>query len=69
MNLYTRGQDRAEYLKGDTWRCSSSPSGAHHWIITRKTICKYCHVEQQPPIIQTGKDNTASPAVDKPLVS
>jgi hypothetical protein len=36
------GQEHAEYLKGNSWRCSSSPSGAHHWIINSQRICKYC---------------------------
>jgi hypothetical protein len=35
-------QDYAEYLEGDSWKCSKSPSRAHHWIVRGQTICKYC---------------------------
>lgn len=35
-------EDHAEYLKGDSWKCDRSPSGAHHWVIGSQTICKYC---------------------------
>lgn len=63
MNIQVRGQDRAEYLKGDTWRCSASPTGAHHWIIRNKTICKYCNTAKQPPDVQSERDTVIHPAV------
>ena len=36
-----------QYMESGSWRCSDSPTGTHHWIITRvKTgeiiTCKYC---------------------------
>ncbi len=63
MDTHIRGQDRAEYLKGDSWRCSSSPTGAHHWIIRRQTICKYCLKTKQPQDIQSDKATVIHPAV------
>ena len=68
MDIHIKGQERAQYLKGDSWRCSSSPSGAHHWIIQRQTICKYCHMVQQPQNIQSDKDTVIHPAVIKPIL-
>jgi|WetSurMetagenome_2_1015567.scaffolds.fasta_scaffold311724_3 hypothetical protein len=52
LNKYGNSQDHAEYLKGTSWKCKSSPSGAHHWIIGNETICKYCHEIKQPQITQ-----------------
>jgi hypothetical protein len=63
MDTHIRGQDRAEYLKGDSWRCSASPAGAHHWIIRSKTICKYCHIAKQPQDVQSERDTVIHPAV------
>lgn len=48
------GLDYAAYLKGDAWKCSLSPTGAHHWLVSRKdTTCKYCLVDNvpKPPIL------------------
>jgi hypothetical protein len=42
--------DYVEYLEGDSWRCTKSPSRAHHWIVGNKTICKYC-LKAKPPEI------------------
>ena len=56
MTKYISSPGHAEYLKGDSWRCSSSPSGAHHWIIGGETICKYCLTVKQPQIVQSNKD-------------
>jgi len=34
---------RAEYLDEGQWRCSKSPTEAHHWVVVRQIItCKYC---------------------------
>jgi len=33
MVKHIRGQDYAEYLKGNSWRCSNSSTGAHYWIV------------------------------------
>jgi hypothetical protein len=63
MVTHIRGQDHAEYLKGDSWKCSSSPSGAHHWILGRRTICKYCLTVEKPQAVQLGKDTVTHPAV------
>jgi len=63
MVTHIRGQDHAEYLKGDSWKCSSSPSGAHHWIIASKTICKYCFTVDKPQANQLSKDTVTHPAV------
>jgi hypothetical protein len=50
-------QAHAEYLNGDSWRCSRSPTGAHHWIIGSQTICKYCLTVNQSQDAQSDKDN------------
>ena len=43
MVNYIRGQAYDEYLKGDSWRCSNSPTGAHCWLTERnQMVCKYC---------------------------
>ncbi len=43
------GLDYAAYLKGDAWKCASSPTGAHHWMVNRRdTTCKYCLVNNVP---------------------
>jgi hypothetical protein len=52
MEKYSNAQDHAEYLKGTSWKCLNSPSGAHHWMIGNETICKYCHEVKQLEIIQ-----------------
>jgi hypothetical protein len=41
-------QDYAEYLDGDSWKCSKSPSKAHHWIFGTQAVCKYCLVAKLP---------------------
>ncbi len=36
--------DNQEFMASDRWKCSKSPSGAHHWIIHGgQMTCKYCH--------------------------
>ncbi len=48
------GLDYAAYLKGDAWKCALSPTGAHHWLVSRSdTTCKYCLVDNvpKPPIL------------------
>lgn len=47
--------DHAAYLKGDTWKCSHSPTGAHHWIIGRQTVCKYCLMVKAPSALMLEK--------------
>jgi hypothetical protein len=35
--------ENQEFMTSDRWKCSKSPSGAHHWIIrTGQMTCKYC---------------------------
>jgi hypothetical protein len=37
--------DNQEYMASDRWKCSKSPSGAHHWMIhSGEMICKYCEL-------------------------
>jgi len=41
-----------QYLTSDVWRCSNSPTGAHHWVEIQHAVgedfhtglwyCKYC---------------------------
>ena len=46
-----------EYVELGTWKCSHSPSGAHHWIIEGSTMkCKFCHsVRKVPNSTYTGR--------------
>ena len=57
-----RGQDYAEYLKGNSWRCSKSPTGAHHWIVGNQIVCKYCLMVKQSQTVQLGRDIVIHPA-------
>ena len=48
-----------DYLKGDSWKCSSSPTGAHHWIIGKQTVCKYCLMVKSakvPDVVEAEKE-------------
>jgi hypothetical protein len=47
MVKHNSRQDYAEYLEGDSWKCSKSPTRAHHWIVGSETICKYCLMAKQ----------------------
>jgi len=43
------------YIKSDCWRCSNSPTGAHHWVITpikhgKIMNCKYCRQQVKLPV-------------------
>jgi len=47
-----------KYVKGNSWRCSKSPSGAHHWVGMPSLdkggygiyVCKYCDEARRLPI-------------------
>ena len=49
-----------EYLASDVWKCTDSPTGAHHWIEIQHTAdgqfhtglfyCKWCHDSKRFPI-------------------
>jgi hypothetical protein len=54
MEKHIFGQERAEYIKSNDWKCSISPTGAHHWIINRQTICKYCSKVEQPHAVKSS---------------
>ena len=66
MVKHIRGQDYAEYLKGNSWRCSSSPTGAHHWIVGNQMVCKYClmvkQLVKQSQTVRFGRDIVIHPA-------
>ncbi len=47
MRKQLHGQGYTDYLKSDDWRCAQSPTGAHHWIIGRPTVCKHCQAIKQ----------------------
>jgi len=55
MVKHIRGQDYAEYLEGNSWRCSKSPTGAHHWIVGNQIVCKYCLMVKQPQTARFGR--------------
>jgi hypothetical protein len=41
--VLTKADYRAEYLAEEQWRCSKSPTEAHHWVVVRQNMtCKYC---------------------------
>lgn len=52
MIKQTHRHDYAEYLKGDSWICSHSPTGAHHWIVGHQIVCKHC-LAVKPPVVVT----------------
>ena len=47
-----------KYIKSGKWKCSESPTGAHHWIELRigklankgHFLCIYCHDVRKFPI-------------------
>jgi hypothetical protein len=45
------------YVKGDIWRCSLSPSGAHSWEVNMETMeCRYCYAKKStwPEVVKTA---------------
>ena len=38
-----------QYIRGGSWRCKESPTGAHYWIIDTKSkgVCKHCKMVRQ----------------------
>lgn len=45
--------DRAHqrYLESGVWKCSLSPTGAHHWIGDEVSLtCKYCKKVTEAPV-------------------
>ena len=37
-------QEDEIYVKSGKWKCSNSPTGAHHWLIKgREMSCGYCN--------------------------
>ena len=39
-------RDYEKYIKSEKWKCSQSPIGSHHWIVSnpKQTMtCKYCN--------------------------
>jgi len=43
----------SDYIKSGVWKCSQSPTGAHHSIITGGVMkCKYCGKESAIPKIK-----------------
>ena len=41
---YNTDEKYQEYLIEDRWKCSHSPTGAHHWKIDNdKMKCAWCH--------------------------
>lgn len=56
------------YLKSDCWRCSESPTGAHHWIrieydygYTAIFLCKWCLEPREFPVIFSTKSLQGDP--------
>ncbi len=47
MGVHIRAQSYGEYLIGNSWRCSKSTTGAHHWIVGNQIVCKYCLLVKQ----------------------
>jgi hypothetical protein len=62
MVEHIRGQDYDEYLRGNSWRCSNSPTGAHYWIVGNQIVCKYCLMVKQSQTVQLGRDIVIHPA-------
>ena len=39
-----------EYIESGIWKCSQSPTGAHHWTGDEQTLtCKHCLKTQEAP--------------------
>jgi len=45
MKRYTENiHSYQNYVAGDSWKCSKSPTGAHHWnIVGNHMKCKHCN--------------------------
>ena len=45
-------QSYQEYLKKDTWKCPTSPTGGHHWVSRSEQVfvCKHCGEIKDMPI-------------------
>lgn len=64
--------DDEEYYKSGRWKCSKSPTGAHHWVeltSSRKVSgmwhCKYCNdVTKFPLTWQSLTSRGAIPALE-----
>jgi hypothetical protein len=36
--------ENKEFIDSERWKCSKSPTGAHHWMIcSDQMTCKYCN--------------------------
>ena len=36
-----------KYIESGSWKCSSSPTGAHYWLVISDGMkCKYCSEER-----------------------
>ena len=49
-NIYPKSKEARDkkYIESGVWKCSKSPTGAHHWVIIgRQAKCKYCLKEEQ----------------------
>jgi hypothetical protein len=58
--VFPKASYHAEYLAEEQWRCSKSPTEAHHWVVVgRRMTCKYCSesrdisLKKVIPIIKT----------------
>jgi len=51
-----------DYLRSDRWKCSESPTGAHHWVEHHSDgifICKWCFdVKRFPRTFQGALEQT-----------
>lgn len=48
--------DDAEYLRSDRWKCETSPSKGHYWVIVGQIqTCRYCGKTKHLPKIYPMK--------------
>jgi len=50
-----------QYIESGCWKCTSSPTGAHHWIEQDSShfACKYCQATRVMPVtIYDALDST-----------
>ena len=46
--MYTSNRDITSYIESGIWKCSQSPTKAHHWVGNNIEMeCKYCHQKQK----------------------
>ncbi len=52
---------KANYLAEGQWKCSKSPTGAHHWVVvSRSMTCKHCAQIRENGTLKVGAAATST---------